>query len=340
MQVGIAGASGYTGAELMRLMASHPEMDLASAQAQSHAGEAAGHLYPSLEALYPGMIYQETDVAGLCDLDCVFLALPHGESESIAAELAGKASWKGVIVDLSADFRLKDAASYERWYGRKHGESGLLGEFVYGLPEVTGSALSDARFIAVPGCYPTAAILALWPFADTGALGVDSIIVDAASGVSGAGSTPSSATHFTRVDEDFTAYAVLEHRHTPEIEQLLDRQVTFVPHLAPMSRGILATCYGKLQASLDSTGACEILRKYYAGMPFVIVTDDPPHTKAVLGSNCAHISARVDERTGTLVTMCAIDNLVKGASGQAIQCANIAFGLHEDTGLPKGGLYP
>jgi len=321
-------------------MASHPEMELTSAQAQSHAGEAAGHLYPSLEALYTGLIYQETDVAVLCGLDCVFLALPHGESESIAAELANTASWMGVLVDLSADFRLKNIASYERWYGRKHGETGLLGEFVYGLPEVTASALSDARFIAAPGCYPTAAILALWPFAATGLLGTDGIIVDAASGVSGAGSTPSPATHFNRVDEDFTAYGVLEHRHTPEIEQMLDRQVTFVPHLAPMSRGILTTCYGKLQGDLDSAGACELLRKYYAGMSFVVVTDNPPHTKAVLGSNCAHVSARVDERTGTLVTMCAIDNLVKGASGQAIQCANIALGLPEDTGLPKGGLYP
>ncbi|MCL5948336.1 MAG: N-acetyl-gamma-glutamyl-phosphate reductase [Actinobacteria bacterium] len=340
MKVGIVGASGYTGAELMRLLALHPAMELCAAQAQSHASDAVGHLYPSLEALYPGLHYQETDVAALYDLDCVFLALPHGESESITMELADRPSWQGVIVDLSADFRLKDAAAYEKWYGREHGASTLLAEFVYGLPEINAPALSSARFVAVPGCYPTAAILALWPFSDSGVLDTAGVIVDAASGVSGAGSSPSDVTHFSRVNSNFTAYGVLTHRHTPEIEQELGLQVTFVPHLAPMSRGILATCYGRLASDLDSEDAIELLRNYYSGMPFVTVTDEPPNTKAVLGSNCAHAAARVDRRNRTLVTMCAIDNLVKGASGQAIQCANIALGLPEDTGLPKGGLFP
>jgi N-acetyl-gamma-glutamyl-phosphate reductase len=339
MKAGIIGASGYTGAELLRLLAGHPEFEVAVATAHSHAGEPVGGHTPSLAAAYPGLVYEESDPARVDGLDLVFCGLPHGESQRLIPELRGRV---GVVVDLAADFRLTDPALYPRWYGEEHAAPELLAEAVYGLPELFREGLAGATLVAAAGCYPTAAGLALAPLVRRGLVEPTGIVVDAASGVSGAGRGLKDSLHFGSVDEDFTAYGLLTHRHTPEMEQILRAEVLFTPHLAPMARGILATCYARPAAGPTSTtdAAMAALHDAYDAEPFVVVTDDPPSTKATAGSNAAHVTARVDPRTGWVVALCALDNLVKGASGQAIQCANAALGLAETTGLPLAGVYP
>jgi|HubBroStandDraft_6_1064221.scaffolds.fasta_scaffold18981_2 N-acetyl-gamma-glutamyl-phosphate reductase len=372
MKVGIVGASGYAGVELLRLCAGHPDLDVTVATAGGHTGDAVAQHTPSLAAAYPSLSYAPTDAAALDGLDLVFLALPHGQSQHLVPQLTSRV---GVVVDLAADFRLHDPTLYPTWYGEPHTAPELLGQFVYGLPELYREELRGARLIAAPGCYPTAAILALAPLLRAGVVaahpaagpttsstaGFDlmtgsepggsgfpepSLIVDAASGVSGAGRSPKDELHFSAVDEDFIAYGLLDHRHTAEMEQSLEARVLFTPHLAPMVRGILATCYGRPTApdgadgALTTESAMEILHHQYDDEPFVIVTDDPPSTKATSGSNCAHVTARVDGRTGWVLAIAAIDNLIKGASGQAVQCANLALGLPEGTGLPMAGVYP
>jgi N-acetyl-gamma-glutamyl-phosphate reductase len=251
----------------------------------------------------------------------------------------------GLVVDLAADFRLRDAALYPAWYGEDHVAPDLLAEAAYGLPELFRAALAGATLVAAAGCYPTAAGLALAPLVRHGVVEPEGIVVDAASGVSGAGRALKESLHFGTVDEDFTAYGLLTHRHTPEMEQILGAGATvlFTPHLAPMVRGILATCYSRSAPggpALSTVTVMDVLHEAYDDEPFVVVTDDPPSTKATAGSNAAHVTARVDPRTGWVVTMCALDNLVKGASGQAIQCANAALALPETTGLPLAGIFP
>ena len=339
MKAGIVGASGYTGAELLRLLAAHPAFEVAVATAHSHAGESVGAHTPSLAAAYPGLLYEENDPGLLDGLDLVFCALPHGESQRIVPDLRGRV---GRIVDLAADFRLRDPSLYQRWYGEKHRAPALLTEAVYGLPELFREGLAGATLVAAAGCYPTATGLALAPLVKRGLVEPSGIIVDAASGVSGAGRGLKESLQFGTVDEDFVAYGLLTHRHTPEMEQILGAEVLFTPHLAPMVRGILATCYARPAAgqALSSASVMDALHEAYDDEPFVVVTDDPPSTKSTAGSNVAHVTARVDARTGWVVTLCALDNLVKGASGQAIQCANAAVGLPETTGLPVAGVYP
>jgi len=347
MKAGVVGASGYTGAELLRLLAVHPDIEVAVATARSHAGEAVGAHTPSLAAAYPGLVYEKQDTDRLDGLDLVFCALPHGESQRIVPDLQGRV---GVVVDLAADFRLRDAALYPEWYGEVHAAPDLLAVAAYGLPELFREQLSGAGLIAAAGCYPTAAGLALAPLVRAGLVETRGIIVDAASGVSGAGRGAKESLHFGTVDEDFVAYGLLRHRHTPEMQQILGAELLFTPHLAPMVRGILATCYGRpaggatggdgASHGLTTEAVQAVLHEAYDDEPFVVVTDEPPSTKATSGSNTAHASARVDERTGWVITLCALDNLVKGASGQAIQCANAALGLPEPTALPTAGLYP
>ncbi len=334
------GASGYTGAELLRLLAGHPEMEVAAVTAHAHAGQPVGEHTPSLAAAYPGLMYASNDPEGLHGLDLVFCALPHGESQRIVPGLRDRV---GVIVDLAADFRLRDPGLYATWYGAGHAAPGLLAEATFGLPELFRGDLPGATLIAAAGCYPTAAGLALAPLLRAGLVEGSGVVVDAASGVSGAGRSPTDALHFGTVDEDFVAYGLLTHRHTPEMEQILGAQVLFTPHLAPMVRGILATCYARpapAAGPLTTADVLDALHAAYDGEPFVVVTDAPPSTKATAGSNCAHVTARVDPRTGWVLSLCALDNLVKGASGQALQCANAALGLPETTGLPQVGLYP
>jgi N-acetyl-gamma-glutamyl-phosphate reductase len=337
MKVGIAGASGYTGAELLRLLSAHPQFEVGVATAHSHAGLPVGGHTPSLRAAYPGLSYDDTDPDVLDGLDLVFCALPHGESQKFVPELRSRV---GCIVDLAADFRLKDPALYPQWYGEEHAAPELLSEAVFGLPELFRDDLNGATLVAAAGCYPTSAGLALAPLVRRGLAEPAGIIVDAASGVSGAGRGAKESLHFGTVDEDFTAYGLLNHRHTPEMEQILGAQVLFTPHLAPMVRGILATCYARPTEALTTANVMEALHDAYDAEPFVVVTDDPPSTKATSGSNVAHVTARVDPRTEWVVALCALDNLVKGASGQAIQCANAALGLAETSGLPIAGLYP
>jgi N-acetyl-gamma-glutamyl-phosphate reductase len=355
MKAGIVGASGYTGIELLRLLAGHPDIDVAVVTAHSHAGQVVAEHTPSLAAAYPGLVYEAagpgspTGLDGLDGLDLVFCALPHGESQRMVPALRDRV---GTIVDLAADFRLRDPALYPTWYGEEHAAPELLAEAAFGLPELFRSSLAGATLIAAAGCYPTAAGLALAPLVRAGLVEPSGIIVDAASGVSGAGRGARDSLHFGTVDEDFVAYGLLHHRHTPEMEQILGAQVLFTPHLAPMVRGILATCYarpvpgagggagGAGTSGLTTADVMAVLHEAYDDEPFVVVTDAPPSTKATAGSNCAHVSARVDARTGWVMSLCALDNLVKGASGQAVQCANVALGLPETTGLPLVGLYP
>ena len=334
--VAVLGASGYAGAEFLRLAHLHPDLKVAAAFADTQAGTAVRDLYPNLSSAYPDLVFQpfDADLARSCDV--VVSGLPHRSSGEIVAGLVDDL----VVLDLSADFRLRDPAVYEQWYGVAAPAQELIDRFVYGLPELHRDRISATRAVAVPGCYPTTAILALHPFVSAGMVEPDGIIVDAASGVSGAGRPPKPNTTFCAADEDFTAYGLLTHRHTPEIEQETGTTVLFTPHLAPMSRGILATCYLRPVAPLTTAEAMATLTEAYADEPFVVVTDQPPSTKATMGTNCAHLTARVDPRTGYLMVLCALDNLVKGTSGQAIQCLNLVMGLPETTGLPTVGLLP
>ena len=343
------GASGFTGAELLRLLVGHPDIDVVAVSGDTQAGEAVADLYPSLQPAYRDLTLDTYDAASYRGLDLVFCCLPHMASQPVVGELAGHV---GHIVDLGSDFRLADPALYPTWYGSEHTCPELLPEFVYGLPELYRAELAGAKMVAVPGCSPTAAALALAPFARAGLVQPHQVIVDAASGVSGAGRAPKPNTTFATVDSDVTAYGLLDHRHTPEIEQVTGLQVLFTPHLVPMVRGILATCYarptgdapshiaGHSSSKLTTDAALGVLLDTYADEPFVVVSERSPRTKATLGSNAAHLTARVDERTGWLVAICAIDNLVKGASGGALQCANLALGLPETAGLPTAGLMP
>jgi len=338
LRVGIVGASGFTGAELMRLIAGHPDMSLVAATGDSQAGTKVRSLYPSLASDFGEMVYSSYDPSDFVGVDAVFLGLPHMASQPVVADLYKKV---GCILDLGSDFRLKDPALYPQWYGADHTMPELLDEFVYGLPELYRKDLIGARGVAVPGCYPTAAALALTPFVQADAIETTGVIVDAASGVSGAGRGLNPSTTFAAVDENFNAYGLLTHRHTPEIEQATGCEILFTPHLAPMVRGILATCYARpSDASFSTDEALELLTEFYAQEAFVVVDEASPSTKATLGANTVHITARVDNRTGWLLTISALDNLVKGAAGGAVQCANIALGLEETVGLSTSGLMP
>ena len=338
VSVGIVGASGYTGAELLRLVAQHPDLELVCATGDSQAGGAAAELYPSLAVAYPDLVFEPFDADRVAGLDLVFLGLPHEASMALAPSLHGKV---GCLVDLSAAFRLKDASLYPEWYGFAHDQPELLADAVYGLPELYRSDLKGARLIATPGCYVTAASLALTPLVQHGLIEPAGVIVDAASGVTGAGRGLKHSSLFATVDEDFTAYGLLDHRHTPEIEQVTGAQVLFTPHLAPMSRGILATCYARPAQAVttDDLLAALSARATPASRSWPCARA-APSTKATLGTNAVHLTARYDDRTGTVLALCAIDNLTKGASGGALQSANVALGLAETAGLTSVGLLP
>ena len=345
--VGIIGASGYTGAELLRICSKHPNFAVRTAVASSHAGTAISDVHPHLSLEFPEMLFEGKDSAPLDECEVIFTGLPHGASQKIIPELLETTK---LIVDLGADFRLKNAEIYRQWYEEDHMAPQLLDSASYGLPELFRDGLENTSLVAAPGCYPTAASLALAPFMRAGVIESDEIIVDAASGGSGAGKTPQPSSLFCAVDENFAAYGLLSHRHTPEIEQALSigangnsigsASVLFTPHLAPMNRGILATCYGRVKGELNTDDALQILIDTYFDMPFIVVNDKSPNTKSTFGSNAAHLTARVDPRTGLLVVFCAIDNLGKGASGQAVQCANIVLGLDESDGLSAIGISP
>ncbi len=341
--VGIVGASGYTGAELLRLLAQHPEFDLRLATGDSKAGTALADLYPSLAAAYGDRTFDTYSPDAVEGLDIVFCGLPHGVSQTVIPDIRGRV---GHIIDLGSDFRLHDASLYPEWYGADHVAPALLDEFVYGLPELFGDKIAGAELIAATGCNAATATFALAPLLEAGLVHGDGLIVDLVTGVSGAGRPPKENTTFCTVDEDVQAYALLTHRHTPEIEQALTErtgvaaQVLFTPHLAPMNRGIIATCYGRPAKDASTDDALAVMSAFYADAPWMVVSERSPSTKATLGSNTVHLTARVDPRTGLVMAIATLDNLMKGASGMAVQCANLAVGLPETTGLPIVGVYP
>jgi N-acetyl-gamma-glutamyl-phosphate reductase len=284
-------------------------------------------------------VFEEFELGKALACDVLFLGLPHEASLELVPQLVNKVK---LVVDLSAAFRLTDTSKYPQWYGFTHTHPELVANAVYGLPELNREALKTAKLIATPGCYVTAASLALAPLVKAGAIDPQGIIVDAASGVSGAGRAAKHSNSFNTVDEDFTAYGLLDHRHTPEIEQVTGAQILFTPHLAPMNRGILATCYARPAAGTTPTTASLLatLARAYAKEPLVVVGQNSPSTKATLGTNVTHITARYDERTGYVMVLSALDNLAKGASGGAVQAANVALGLNELDGLSMVGMYP
>jgi N-acetyl-gamma-glutamyl-phosphate reductase len=332
IRAAILGASGYVGAELLRLCAAHPHIHATGLFGDSRAGDPLSAVHPQLALDYADSKVERFDESALAGVDLVFAALPHGQSQAIAPAILDK----GIpFVDLGADFRLNSADEYERWYGEAHQAPELLGRFVYGLPELHRDEIRSAKAVAAPGCYPTATILALKPLLSL--IEAGSLIVNAASGVTGAGRAAKEGTHFSTVDENFSAYGLLNHRHTAEMEMELGAGVLFTPHLAPMNRGILASCYGVAKGPCDPLAA---LREAYAGEPFIHVSEQPPSTKWTLGSNAVHLTARFDQRTGHVLAIAAIDNLGKGAAGQMIQCANLMLGLDETAGLARAGVCP
>lgn len=342
-RAGIAGGSGYTGAELLRLLAGHPDVEVVTATGDRHAGSPVADLYPSLTPVYPDLVLDALDPAFLDGLDLVFVALPHGESQRLVPDLLRRV---GHLVDLGADFRLP-ADTYEQWYGEPHTAPDLLDRFAFGLPELFRAQLTADRAVAAPGCYPTAAALALAPLLATGVAEPAGLIVNAASGVSGRGRGLSDASLFSEANETVHPYGLLTHRHTGEIEHALGAvhgapvSVLFTPHLVPMTRGLVASCYARpAVGGLSTAGLLATYREFYAADPFVTILDDAPTTKATLGSNSAHLTVRYDDRTGTILAFGVLDNLVKGAAGQAIQAANLVLGLPEPAGLPVVGIMP
>lgn len=339
LNVGILGASGFTGVELLRLCAAHPHFNVTYATGDTQAGTLARSLYPSLSANYPNLVFEEFFLEKALQCDVLFLALPHEASLELVPQLYKKMR---LVVDLSAAYRLKNASLYPKWYGFEHTHPDLIEHAVYGLPEIYREQLRTAQLIATPGCYVTAASLALTPLVAAGVIQAEGIIVDAASGVSGAGRAAKNSNSFNTVNEDFVAYGLLDHRHTPEIEQIAGAQILFTPHLAPMNRGIFATCYAKpvLGSSPTSASLVAVLARAYAKENFVVVGQQIPSTKATVGTNVTQLTARFDERTGYVVVLAALDNLTKGASGGAVQAANVALGLPEESGLAMVGMFP
>jgi N-acetyl-gamma-glutamyl-phosphate reductase len=338
----VAGASGYAGAELLRLLAGHPEIEVVHVTADSNAGGTVAGLYPSLGPAYGDLAYSPLDVGDLRGLDLVFCTLPHGASQALAPGIVDDV---GHLVDLGADFRVPPDV-YARWYGEQHSAPELSARFAYGLVELYRDELAAHVHIASPGCYPTAVSLACAPLLALG-LVEPRIIADAVSGVSGAGRTLKTTSLFSEANENVSAYGLLTHRHTAEMEQALSKvargpvDVLFTPHLVPMTRGILATCYARPRSGgLSTARLLEHYRDFYASDPCVVVVDEPSGTKATYGANVVHVTVRYDGRTDTVLAIAAEDNLMKGAAGQMIQGANVVLGLPETTGLPLVGIAP
>ena len=343
IRIGILGASGYTGAELIRILARHPAADIRLLSAERSAGKPVDAVFPHLSGLdLPAMIH--IDDADWSALDLVFCALPHGATQEVVSALPAHLK----VVDLSADFRLHDLAAYETWYGHPHRAAELQLEAVYGLTEAKREAIRATRLCANPGCYPTAALLPLIPLLEAGLIETQDIIIDAKSGVSGAGRAAKETSLFAEISEGIHAYGVANHRHAPEIEQGLSEAagaavtVTFTPHLVPMNRGILATVYVRLADGESAAELRRVLAERYAEEPFVSVLPlgGVPATRHVRGSNHCLIGVVADRAPGRAILVSAIDNLVKGASGQAVQNMNVMTGLPETLGLEQPALFP
>lgn len=340
--VGIVGATGYTGSELVRLLLGHSEINLKVITSESRAGTKFSEIYPHFDELADMELESQEDLDNY-DLDLVFLALPHGVSMDFVKEHGFD---KFRIIDLSGDYRLLSGEMYKDWYGKEHSNPDNIDKAVFGLPELFRNQLRNADLVANPGCYPTSAILPLAPLLKNKMVDPQSIIVDSKSGVTGAGAKAKDMTHFPEVFGNFSAYALKSHRHTPEIQNTLhqytgeDVRIQFTPHLLPIDRGILTTTYSKPTQEVDEDLVRETFLNFYEKEHFVRVIDRPPSVKHVRGSNYCDIYVTHDERTGQIITVSTIDNLVKGAAGQAIQNMNIMFRLIEQNGLKNAPLSP
>lgn len=340
--VAILGASGYAGGELLRLLDDHPGFDVMYLGAHTNAGRVLAEVHPNLSG--GDRLLGSADPGAMPPVDLAFLALPHGASAHVAGDLLER----GVrVIDLGSDYRLDNAERYQSAYGEPHPFPDRLAYWPYGLPELFGGALPGADRVAAPGCYPTATVLGLAPLLAARLIQPIGIVVNAVSGVSGAGRTAREDLQFGAVDENVGAYAIGRHRHRPEIEMALELasgiprvSVTFTPHLVPMQRGILATSTASLTEPLERGVLLDSLQTAYQDSAFVAVIDGPPQTRWVVGSNRAMLSVFVDESTGRAIIVAAIDNLIKGAAGQAIQIANLMLGMDESAGLPVAGWMP
>lgn len=334
LKAAVIGANGYTGVELLRLLHFHPNVEIAAITSQSQEGKELIDIYPQFQDLIEQKFKNKQEIMNE-NFDVLFLALPHGAAMEFVKEYKGHAR----IIDLSADFRLKDEKVFLQWYNQEHLLPQKLTEVVYGLTEICKDELPEAVYVANPGCYPTASALSLLPLIHQKIIETSPIIIDAKSGVTGAGAKPSDKTHFTKVNDNFSAYALKTHRHTPEIEQTLksvngeDYIVQFSPHLLPVNRGILTTVYAKPKRKITPTELRELYREFYSEDHFVRIVDTPPSLKDVKATNFCNIYPTYDERTQMILIVSVIDNLVKGASGQAIQNMNLMFGYEETTGL-------
>ncbi len=343
-RIAVIGASGYTGVELLRLLSQHPKTELVCVTSRQYAGQSVSEVFPSLQGSLD-LFFENINPAGLADrADLVFTAVPH---QAAMGMIPGLLDAGCRVVDLSADFRLGDVSTYEAWY-QEHTAPELLSEAVYGLPELFREQIPSARLIANPGCYPTSVALALAPLLENSLIDLSTIIVDSKSGTSGAGRSAKVDTLYCEVNEGFKAYSLPRHRHTPEIEQTLgtlagtDVIISFTPHLLPVSRGILSTCYASLSSPLSLEELHDVYIESYASEAFVRVLPKGqlPNISQVSGSNYCDIGLAVDDRTGRVIALAAIDNLVKGAAGQAIQNMNLMLSLPENTGLMIPPLFP
>lgn len=338
-RVGIINVTGYAGMEAARLLWKHPGVELAAITGRSLAGQRLGDAFPHLAVYGDTLISPEIDV----EVDIVFSALPTAESAVVCEPFVRK----GVkVVDIAADFRLKTPGAFEQWMGKPHPAPDLLPQAVYGLPELNRDEIAEANLVANPGCYPATSILALAPAVAAGII-ESQIVVDAKSGISGAGRGSGGGFGYSEVNEDVSAYKIANHNHQPEIAQELgalregvEPKVTFVPHLVPMTRGIHATCYAPLKASISNDDVRGVYRDFYADAPFTRLVNSPPHTKHTLGNNMCLVHPVVDERNGMLVAVGVLDNLVKGAAGQAIENMNLMLGLPQTMGLDLPAVYP
>ncbi|HHX78010.1 MAG TPA: N-acetyl-gamma-glutamyl-phosphate reductase [Firmicutes bacterium] len=337
LKIGIIGATGYTGRELVRILVKHPGVEISLVTSESYAGQKYSQVYPEFKGVFEQVLEKYRKEA-LSRADVLFSALPHGSSREKVPELLEAAD---KVIDLSGDYRLKDASLYAAWYGYEREGDPLLKESVYGLPEINRENIAGARLVANPGCYPTSALIGLKPLLTAGVAVADDIIIDAKSGVTGAGRTPKLPYHYPEMNDNFKAYKVTGHQHTPEIEEQAaglageKALVRFTPHLLPLNRGILSTIYLKLKEPFTEEDLFTFYHACYDEEPFVRILDAPglPETRYVMGTNFCDVSLRLDDRTGRVIVITAIDNLVKGAAGQAVQNLNILMGWPETEGL-------
>lgn len=344
MKAGVVGATGYAGQQLVWLLNNHNKVEFSFLVSHSYSDNEYASIYKNYRGFIQNVCINIQQMsAHLSSGDIVFIALPHGKSMDIAKDLLSK----GVkVIDLGADFRLRSSEAYKEWYELDHQGEELLKDAVYGLPELNKKIVQGAQLIANPGCYPTASILALAPLVKHNLIDIGSIVIDAKSGVSGAGKSLNTGTLYCECNETVKAYKVGEHRHIPEIEQELsllaneDINLLFTPHLIPMNRGILATCYSKAKGDVSLSDIQGIYRDFYSDDYFVRVIEDIPETKWVKGSNFCDIGIRFDKRTNRIITISAIDNLIKGAAGQAVQNMNIMCGFDEWEGLNFPSMVP